>query len=344
MSRRVDCVDRQPQLEDVRVQRRLLDRGGQVVTARHADDDRGAGLAHLFPRRDARAFAGQAQDVDATSEVDHLRNPVAADVHRVEPLERRDRDPRGIRERVGDAVEPVGQLRQQCVGSLERVGGYSERAYVDQDLAERRRIEREDLRLGFDLLGDRADVVDRHGADGAQRLRDDQVGQRVLEGKLVELVDGAPLAGQLAHSAVDLRGRKPFRNNAARQMRQLLRLRWIIALVSYADKRAPHSQRKDDLRGAWKQRADPHAIHPRRNHEDRNHEEWIRGCQSWSIGLRRPPVEQYSSKCDDTGRNAGFPHGQFSCIVCSPEGASWSAAVAILAAKGWLKRGLNDEI
>src|SRR5437879_5510375 len=178
--------------------------------------------------------------------------------------------------------------------------------------------------MGFEVQdgGTRSQRLDRlrNAVEGArahvaERLGKDQVRLKPLEQGKIKLVKRPRRSQGRADGRIDFGARASRRDEASSHLRNARSLGRIIALVSYADKRAPYSQRKDDLRGAWKQRADPHAIHPCRNHEDRNHEEWIRGCQSWSIGLRRTPVEQYSSKCDDTGAPVSFIVGASSPTV-----------------------------
>ena len=84
---------------------------------------------------------------------------------------------RGVAPSSRDAhrVDPVGRVVEQLVGGALVLGRLGEPAHVAQHLAERHRVERDHLRLGRDLLGDGAHVVDRDGADLAQRLGDDQV-------------------------------------------------------------------------------------------------------------------------------------------------------------------------
>src|SRR5439155_11367837 len=139
--------------------------------------------------------------------------------------------------------------------------------------------------------------VEGNGAHVAQPLGQDQVRLKPLEQGKIELVKRPRRSQSRAYGRVNFGARNPRRDVASSHLRNARCLGRIIALVSHADKRVPHSQGKDDLRGTWKQRADPHAIHPR----------WIRSRQSYSIGLRRPPTGQYSSKCDDTGAPVSFP-------------------------------------
>ena len=84
-----------------------------------------------------------------------------------------------------------------------------------KDSPERVRVEGDDLRAAGDRLGDRAHVVDAHGAHRAQRLGDDEVGLEVAQALGVELVDRLAALGALAHGGVDL-GRAQARRAARR--------------------------------------------------------------------------------------------------------------------------------
>ena len=195
-----------------------------VVAARHHDDDLGPGGLDLLPRAPLGVLSRHAEHVDPARVLDHLRRPVAGDVDRVEPLERGDAD------RLARPARPAA--RGRCATRRPGRGRrprpccrWPPRAsHVAEHLAERVRVER-DTSARVQPLGDRLDVLVGHGADGAQRLRDDQVGLRAPQRLLVELVDRLALLGQLAHGAVDLRRRQPGADHVARDPGQLAGLR-----------------------------------------------------------------------------------------------------------------------
>ena len=110
----------------------------------------------------------------------------------------------------------AGRVLHEVDAGVLGVGGLRERAHVAEHLAERVRVQRDDLGHRVHLGRDRAHVVDGDRADAAQRLGDDQVGLEVAQADAVELVDRAALLGQLAHRAVDLVGsRDPARSHRA---------------------------------------------------------------------------------------------------------------------------------
>ena len=145
-------------------------------------------------------------------------------------------------------VDPVGRVVEQLVGRALVLGGVGEPAHVAQHLAERHRVERDHLRLGRDLLGDGADVVDRNGTDLAQRLGDDQVRLELAQLLGVELVEVLAAARALANGGIDLLARQSLRDDRAREMWQLRGLCRIIALVCDPDDVGAQSESEERLR------------------------------------------------------------------------------------------------
>ena len=100
-------------------------------------------------------------------------------------------------------------------------------------------------------LGHRDDVVERDGAHLADRLRDDQVHVELLERRLVELVERLAAAGALAHRGVDLGGRQPLRDHAAREMGELLGARRVVTLVGDRGDAVAEAEREQHLGRGW---------------------------------------------------------------------------------------------
>ena len=236
----------------------LLERALGVVAARHHDHDLRLRGPHLVPRSLLRVLAGPAEHVEPARVLDQLRRPVAGDEHRVEPLERSDRHRLGGAHREPHAVDPRRRVAHQIDAGVLGVGRLRERSHVAQHLAERVRVERDHLGLGIEPLGDRAHVVVRDRADGAQRLGDDQVGLQAPQGGLVELVDRAALLGQRAHGAVDLVRRQAGPDHVARHLRQVERLRRMVALVGDGGDLVADTEREQHLGGRGHERDDPH--------------------------------------------------------------------------------------
>ncbi len=183
---------------------------------------------------------------------------MAGDVDGVEPLERRHPHGLGGADRDAHAVDPRGGGLHEVYAGVARVGRLGERADVAQDLAERVRVERDDRGPGVQPLGDRADVVVGDRAHRAQRLGDDQVGLELREAVLVQLVDGAALLRQLAHRAVDLRGRQPGADHVARDLGQAEHLGRVVALVRDGGNLAAEAEGEQHLGGGRDEGDDAH--------------------------------------------------------------------------------------
>ena len=143
-----------------------------------------------------------------------------------------------------DRVDPVRGLVEQLVGGALVLGHLGEAADVAQHLAERHRVERDHLRVRRDLLRDRAHVVERHGADLAERLGHDQVRLELAQLLRVELVQVLAALRPLAHGGVDLLRGEALRDDRSRQMWQLRRFWRIIALVGDPDDVGAESERE----------------------------------------------------------------------------------------------------
>ena len=204
-------------------------------------------------------LAGPAEQVEPARVLDQLRRPVARDEHRVEPLEGGDRHRLGGAHGEPHAVDPRSRVAHQVDAGVLGVGRLCERAHVPQHLAQRVRIQRHHLRLGVEPLGDRAHVVVGDRADGAQRLRDDQIGLKVPQGGLVELVDRAALLGQRAHGAVDLVRRQAGPDHVARDLGQVERLRRVVALMGDGGDLVADAEREQHLGGRGHEGDDPHS-------------------------------------------------------------------------------------
>ncbi len=89
-----------------------------VVAARHGDHDLGLRRLDLLPLRRARLLAGHAEHVVAAGELDHLRHPVPADEHRVEPLQRRHARRLGAATAASHRVDPPAGILRQALARL----------------------------------------------------------------------------------------------------------------------------------------------------------------------------------------------------------------------------------
>ena len=78
----------------------------------------GAIASHLRPLGGARLLARLAERVLAAGQLDHLRDPVPADVDRVQPLERSHARARRVLDRALDRLEAVAELRHELLAGL----------------------------------------------------------------------------------------------------------------------------------------------------------------------------------------------------------------------------------
>ncbi len=108
-------------------------------------------------------------------------------------------------------LEPRAKLGRLLGGAR----GIAQPADVGEHLGEPLGVERDHRRAGGEALGDRDHVVVGDRADLADRLGDDQVHLELAQGRLVELVEMAALAGALPHRGVDLPRRETLGDDAA---------------------------------------------------------------------------------------------------------------------------------
>ena len=90
-------------------------------------------------------------------------------------------------------IDPCGGAGDQVDAALTPTGGLGQGANVAQGFADGLGIESDHLRLGADLACDLRHLLVGDRADGAERLRHDQLGLEPLQGDPVELVDGLPV-------------------------------------------------------------------------------------------------------------------------------------------------------
>ncbi len=234
---------------------------GAVAAGHRHHHRRGRGL-QLGPSDGARLLAGQAQHVDAAGHLDHLRHPVAAREHRVQPLQRRHRHRLGRGHGVLHVVQPLGGHLHQLLALVGHAGGLGQARHVGQHLADRGGVQRDHRGLGRQPLGHRAHVVVGDGADLAHRLGHDQVGVLLGQRLLVELVQRLALAHVLAHGGVDLGRRQPLGDHAGGQVGQLRGRRRVVALVRYCHDAVAQAELEQHLgrrtepgkRFAWRER------------------------------------------------------------------------------------------
>ncbi len=217
-----------------------------------------ASSSHVVVRR---LHAGRPDRVHPAGYVDHLRHPVAADERRVEPLEgkhpRAPPLPCGRSDRIQPRLEPVLKGRRE-----HRLSGRNGHAsdVRDEDLVQRLGVEREHLGPARQALGDGADVVVGDGADGAQGLRDDQVGLELCQLGLVERVERLATRSHLPHLGVDLGGRRGPPGSRWRSAGAAARLRGPVAFVRDGDDAVAQAEGEQDLGGRGHQARDSHGI------------------------------------------------------------------------------------
>jgi len=95
----------------------------------------------------------------------------------------------------------------------------------------------------------RPDVVEGHGANVAQVLRDDHVRPRGAKPLHVDVVDGESVPEDAAHGSIDrpTRGERP--DARGRKNRDVLEARRKVAFMRPAEQVGPRAEGADDLRG-----------------------------------------------------------------------------------------------
>jgi hypothetical protein len=204
-------------------------------------------------------LAGEAEHVHAAGQLDDLRRPVPGDEDRVEPLDGDDRDALGAADGDADGVDAGALARDELDRRVARVGELGDGAHVAERLAERVRVERDDVRVGRDRAGHLAHVVVADRAHRAQLLGDDEVGLEVVQEIGVELVDRLAALGVLADGGVDLGRRQVRRQPVARDVRQRARRFGEVALVRDPDDVVAEPEREEQLGCVWDEADDPHA-------------------------------------------------------------------------------------
>ena len=244
------------QLLDVHLGLTVGDLG--VVAARHHQHDVGRDGGDLLPAALLGVLAGQAEHVVTAGEPDQLRGPVARGEGRIQPLQRDDPGTPCVASCGADAIDPPRGPGNQLGGGVLGVGRLGDRAGVPEHLADRVRIQRDDHRLGVDLLRDRAHVVIGDRAHRAQRLGDDQVGLELVQRVGVELVDRLARHRALLDGRVDLSGAEAAGQPVTGDLRQSQRLLGIVALVRDGDEIVAEAERVQHLGGGWNEADDAH--------------------------------------------------------------------------------------
>ena len=214
----------------------------------------------LLPLDLGRLGAGRSGDVLAAGELDHLRDPVAADEGRVEPLQGDDPRPRGARDRGArprPAVPPASPRSWRArsgipAASPSRVTSSSTSPRLLGSCCTHPRRPRQPRRhLDHVLVGDGADVADRLG--------DDQVRRQRGQPRLVEAVERPAFADDPpSRRRRSRRRRGPPGRTVAVRCGSSLAGRREVALVGDADHALAEPERKQHLGRRGNEARDPH--------------------------------------------------------------------------------------
>ena len=94
-----------------------------------------------------RGLTRAAENVDAAGALDHFGHPVAADVERLQPFEKRDARAIGnVSDQVLDAAELLTDFFEQGFGGMAAARFFADPQDVAPDVAEVQRIEAKNLR------------------------------------------------------------------------------------------------------------------------------------------------------------------------------------------------------
>src|SRR5260370_13940493 len=193
---------------------RLRERHGLVfvasplggVAARSDEQDFRRSIDHIFDGDSKGRRAGAAENVFAPGKVDHFRNPVAADVKRLQPFQKgHSRTIRRFRYLLLERAETRADLFQQRFRPWATAGFFSYPKNIAPDVAQILRIEAENFRAPVETRERGSEIIGRGGANMAQVLGDDQIRSQCLQHLGVDGVQTFATVNVLANEGVDFR-------------------------------------------------------------------------------------------------------------------------------------------
>src|SRR5579864_7433111 len=150
----------------------------------------------------------------AAGKLNHLGNPVAADVKRLQPLEENDaRALGGLRDGLFHAGQAFSDLFEERFGGASAAGLLADPQNIAPDVAEILRIEAKNFRALGKAREGGGEIVRRSGADVAQILGDDEVGSELFERLGVDGVKAFAAGNVFANEAIDF-GRRSIVGDA----------------------------------------------------------------------------------------------------------------------------------
>ena len=175
-------------------------RTAAVVAARRHDDEVGPGVVHGLPLDPHRLLTDHTEHALASGGLDHLGDPVARGVRRVDPLQDDDaRTRRGVAggHLLADDLEARAQRGDQCLRLGAAPHGLAQRDDRGQHVVEGVRVEGQHVGRAPEVGQRLVDLGDVERADRAEVLGDHEVGVELGERAGVEVVEVRAVAHRL---------------------------------------------------------------------------------------------------------------------------------------------------
>ena len=228
-----------------------------VVTARCNEDHVRISGGDLLPGDPWRRLARRAEQADAAGDVDQLRHPVPARHRRVHPLDEGELLLRPSGDLGGDGGEALLHRGDEFLAGLRTADSFGDAGDVGVDVGEGVRAHRDDARLPVHELAHRAlHVGERHGANFALVLREDDVGLELFQRFGVDVVDRQPVLDERANGLVDVGARAFDAKLRTRDRRQLEHRGRVVAFVRARDLQIAGAERIQYLGRAGDERDD----------------------------------------------------------------------------------------
>ncbi len=182
-------------------QREIFVAGLFLGIAAGSEQENVGGGGEDFFQSDAegRSF-GLAEEINATRARDHLRNPMAANIKRLKPLEKNDAGAiDGVANLQLDFGEPGADGFDEGFGTEGAAGYFADQEDVAPDITEFLRIETKHFRAIGEPGEGGGEIVGRGCAYVAKILGDDEIGGKLFEEIGVDGVEAFTTGGELAN-------------------------------------------------------------------------------------------------------------------------------------------------
>lgn len=176
----------------------------EAKAARRHDNDARVRFADRRPLHALRVPSRPAEHTLAACRCDHVGDPVTGGEGRVGPLEHEHRTPPSSGHRLGDAIEPAPEVRDDRAGAVGSIGRTADALDRRQHLFQRHRVERQHVGTARQIRQGVVDLADVDGTHRTEILGDDEVGVEVGERTSVEAVEVLAGSDPFPDDGVDL--------------------------------------------------------------------------------------------------------------------------------------------